>query len=336
MPLDDAQQFENHIPEAVRRQVERAEAIVRQLSPAAEPEDAGEAEPAATEPVAAEPAPAAPAAPPAPPPAEDWEQRYRTLQGKYDAETAQMRARLVSLENLLSTMQQPAREPAAPARSTAETTTVVIPPEDEQAYGADLIQAARRWAMAEVQPHIARLEETVRRLESGQQRVEVNTSQQRVEIGLDNDAELNGKWRAINQDPAFIAWLNDIDPFAGVKRFQLLTDACSRGDAVRVGKFFKAYIAEHTAVAPAPAPAPATPAPTPAAAAPTLESLAAPGRAAGPVPGSGAPAEKRVWSNREITAFYRDVQQGKYAGREADKIRIETDILAAASEGRVR
>jgi hypothetical protein len=43
-----------------------------------------------------------------------------------------------------------------------------------------------------------------------------------------------------------------------------------------------------------------------------------------------------VWTNTEISAFYRDVTAGKYRSREADRVRIETDIISAASEGRVR
>jgi hypothetical protein len=66
-----------------------------------------------------------------------------------------------------------------------------------------------------------------------------------------------------------------------------------------------------------------------------LEELAAPGRVAASGTNGGASPERRMWTNREIGAFYRDVQRGVFRGRQADKDRIEQDIIDAASEGRV-
>ena len=60
-----------------------------------------------------------------------------------------------------------------------------------------------------------------------------------------------------------------------------------------------------------------------------------PGRINGSAP-VGASNEKRVWSQRDITAFYRSIQQGKFEGKAAERLRQEQDIIAAASEGRIR
>src|SRR5215831_9378682 len=121
------------VPEQVRRQAARAEELQRELAagraasmgdepPGAEavPPEAGttgsEPPPA---PSGASPAPAAepPAAPPHPGPGRpptDWEQRYRTLQGKYDTEIAGFRAQVSGLERLIATMQHQPPQPAAP------------------------------------------------------------------------------------------------------------------------------------------------------------------------------------------------------------------------------
>lgn len=352
MPLDNAQEYANVIPEAVRRQAARAEEIARSIGAAPQPEGEGapaapEGTPAAeqvTEPViadggtivapAAPPAPATPAAPAAP--TVDWEQRYRTLQGKYDSEIPRLTGQVESLQQIISGMQERRPEPTpAPAAPPAqENTTVVVPQEDVETYGEELVSASRRWARAEVAKEIADLRNEITQLRGAQQQTAQMTTQEHVLNALDNDPSLTGKWRQVNEDPQFIAWLNQVDPFTGQQRKVLLRDAFSRGDVNRTGAFFKAYLAEHTAVTQDPPPAPPIP-PEPGAGRPSLEDLAAPGRASGPAP-AGAPAEKRIWSNQDISAFYRDVRRGVYEGREAEKLRLEQDIFAATTEGRIR
>lgn len=342
MPLDnqssDQVSYDNHIPEAVRRASARADDLARAVGAAGVPElePQPESMPLVAEPVAEPEQPQSQLLPePAPaPPEYDWEQRYRTLQGKYDREIPALHGRLASLEQLLAATQAPLRaEPATPV----PTTTVVIPPEDEETYGAELIAAARRWAMAEVQPRIAQLEHQLGELRGGQQQIRTETVQSRIERALDADSEIAVRWRELNHDPEFLAWLAQVDPFAGEPRQMLLNKAAGAGDAARCIRFFKTYLAEHTAVTqPSPAVSAQTaPVPAQAEPRPTLESLAAPGRPSGSAP-SGAPAEKRVWTNPQITAFYRACTNGDYRTREAEKIRIEEDIIAAAREGRIR
>jgi hypothetical protein len=284
----------------------------------------------------ADPAPPAPAAPAPAPQATDWEQRYRTLQGKYDAELPGLRAQVTNLERLIATMQSvPAAAPVAPAPATpAPAATTVVAPEDVEAYGQDLIDATQRWAAARYDATIADLRAEINALKGSTQRTEAQTTRQACLAALDADPDLAGKWRATNDDPKFLAWLDQVDPFIGRTRRDLLGEAYARGDAKRTGAFFKAFQAEHTVVTQAPPP-PVAQTPQPGAGRPTLEDLAAPGRASGPGP-SGATAEKRVWTTAQIQAFYRARTHGEFVGREAESLRIEQDIIAAATERRIR
>lgn len=339
MPLDNSE-YQPHVPDAVRRQAARADELARENGIAGVPE----LETLTEEPV--EPAePAEPSlettpepAPPADPPV-DWEQRYRTLQGKYDAEIGQvhdLRRQIDSMRLLLAQVNAP-RTPEPVAEARPATTTTVVPAEHVEAYGQDLIDAARQWARAEIAPELEQLRGELRDLRGGQQQTAQQQAQQRVEAQLSADPQLADKWQALNQDQEFIAWLNQVDPYTGAPRMEFFRDACSRGDGVRVGRFFKGYIAEHTAVSqPSPTPQPQTPA-EPVAERPSLEGLAAPGRAVGTgSPQGGAPAEKRLWTNDQIARFYRDRMHGVYEGREAEARALELDILAAAGEGRIR
>jgi hypothetical protein len=99
----------------------------------------------------------------------------------------------------------------------------------------------------------------------------------------------------------------------------LLREAFDRGEARRVRAFFAAY--GRVAVP---------------------DRLRAP--AAAPLPFSGgyqAPAKRtpdgrpRSWSRQQIADFYRAAAKGKFDGHEAEKRRIEQEIVSAAQEHRV-
>jgi hypothetical protein len=343
----DTSEFENRIPSAVRRASERADAIAREVGAAnvpgaddntpapgddsgqqqqVQPEgDGGTGDDTTTAPVV-EP-------PKTDQPTDNWEQRYRTLQGKYDAEIGQLRQQVGSLQHLLGQLQS---APPTPAVSTpSDTSSAAFTPtkEDVEAFGEDLITASRRWAQAEVRPVVERLERRITELQSGQSNIQQETAQARVMTSLDTDPELSGKWRDINMQPEFLSWLGQVDPFSGQQRMQLLQGAFASGDAVRTGSFFKAFVKEHTAVTNNSA-AVDTQTSADAGTQLPLENLAAPGRAAGQGQG-GASTEKRTITRKQVTDFYRDCAQGRYANNEAARLRLEADIFAAAAEGRI-
>lgn len=336
MPLDqtpNADLYANHIPAAVRRASQLADDMAREAGMTGAPD----ADPAVVDPPVVDPVVVDPLPTPVPTQTDDWEQKYRTLQGKYDAELPGLRQQVQSLERVIAAIQQPTQ---TPARAPAANTTVVVPPEDVEAFGEDLVAAARRWARAEMDPVIAELRATVDgikaqygQLETSQRQTVQMTAQQSVMAGMDAHPVHKGTWRATNDSPQFLAWLQEADPFSGQQRLQLLRDAYAAGNTPRVAAFFDAYNREQTGNQVPVTPAPHTPAP--GTGGPSLEDLAAPGRGNGPTP-PGAQPDKRVWSTPQITAFYRDVQRGVFNGRDAEKARLEADIINAAAEGRVR
>lgn len=353
---------ENVIPEAVRRSTARAEQIAREVGMANTP-DAPLEPPASDDvsgqgntPPAVETPPVVP--PVATPPAGDWEQKYRTLQGKYDSEIPGLRSQVNGLQQVLANLEtRPPQQPAKPDPAPAAT-TVVAPPtsEDLEAYGPELIDAVRRWVRSEVQPLMDELRTKVdglgsnfQKVETSQRQTAVTNAREFVKAALNNDQRLgalvagsDGKetrfWIKTNLEPGFIAWVQQVDPFSGQIRQPLLQGAFDSGQSDRVLAFFNAYLSEHTA-SQVPASDPAhTPPPQEqqGAGRPTLEDFAAPGRGSAAPPAVGATSEKRTWSQPEIAAFYRDVNRGVYAGRDADKLRTEQDIFAATTEGRIK
>ena len=333
MSESNAAEYANHIPEAVRRQSRRADEIAAQVNEAPPVEEVQE--PVAQEP-AQEPAPA-----PAPAPAveDDWKQKYLTLQGKYNSEVPGLRAELDGVRRVLATMNE---RPAPVAQPEPKTTTVVIPDKDVEEFGPDLIAAARRWARAELadlHTEVEQLKGKFTGMQQNHQQVVAATAQQSLMATMDADPTCNGRdgshysWRQVNDDPQFINWLQQPDPFSGHVRLAMLRDAFNAGQSSRMKAFFDTFVREQTVSSPPAAQATDTPAREPGR--PSLEDFAMPGRINGSAP-VGASNEKRVWSQRDITAFYRSIQQGKYEGKEAERLRTEQDLIAATVEGRIR
>lgn len=254
--------------------------------------------------------------PPAPPPAptsdspppkeDDWEHRFKVLQGKYNSEVPRlseankdMTKRLTALEQELQTAKA---KPPEPLVSAAEI--------DE--YGEGLIDVARRIAREELASKEGEIADLKTRLDQLLNH-STNTAQDAFFTTLDT---LAPDWKQINEDAAFIEWLSEIEPFAGATRQSLIGQAEQARDAKRVAKFFTTFAETRSAVA--------------TDADESLKRQVAPPRTRTPA----TPPGKKVWKRSEIADFYGRVRRGEVSDSEA--IAIEADITAASIEGRVR
>lgn len=300
-----------------------------------------------------EPAPPAPQPAPQPPPedpavrqafdpnvaAQDYYHRYISMQGRWRNATEQlerMQGELSALGNeLVRTQQMLANQPPPPhtnGHAPPPPITSLVTPADEQQFGSEVIDLARRVARETLAPELASLRGENEQLRSQVQR----TGKQGVFAVLD---ERVPNWRQINVAPEFKRWLSLPDVYSTEVRQRLLDAAVVAADAPRVVAFFTGFLREAAQGQPSqpqPAPLPAEPPPAHRQPPLSLETLAAPGRAR-PAPGEQPTAvDKPVYTRAQISKFYGDVRRGLYAGREAEKSAIERDIFAAQTEGRVR
>jgi len=269
----------------------------------------------------------------------DWKQKYNVLRGKYDAEVPRLseslrdaNIRINGLEDRIAGMTPaPAEEPEPAPRSD-------FTPEEIADYGEDLLDVigrkARSIVEAEYLPQMNQLNTELSSLKT-----QVGETGQKVAKQETNEvfAQLDGTvkdWRKVNVDPAFHVWLDQVDPFTGESRKNLMLNAFNRKNAHQVRAFFDKYAEENATVFQDPTAAPSGQGGKTTATL-DLENYIAPGqpRSGGDV---GAPKDKRVWTNTEIGSFYSDVQKGRYKTRPEDKARIEADIVAATREGRIR
>lgn len=331
------------IPEQIRKQSEAVAKLYEELNQtpdeASTPSEGGEVQQPAEADGQQDPAPA-------PPPAEQGrtgntnedqtaEQRYRTLQGMYNADTARLRAennqlaqRLTQLEGLLSSLsaqpQQPQSQPSAMEK--------LITDKDVEEYG-DSIEVMRRAAREELAARdrvIQDLQRTVSQLQTTLvPKVETVAHRQALNAEQMFWSELTAEvpdWREINADQGFHSWLLDVDPLSGVTRQTYLDAAQGQLDARRVAGFFKtwramngepvAHSSRNAAVS-------------------QLEKQVAPGR--GRTGGSTATSGNtaKTYTRADVAKFFDDVRKGLYKGREQERDRTERDIFAAQREGRI-
>ena len=263
-------------------------------------------------------------------PKESWEQKYKTLQGMYNADVPRLNAknrevsaRVSQLEQLLSTMQQ-STKPEEPV-----STDPLITDADMKEYG-DSIDVMRRAAREEVNTangRIAQLEKTIQQLQGFVPQVQQVQAQQQASSeqafwsGLSNEVP---NWQDINDNADFQSWLLSIDPLTGISRQTYLEDAQKNLDTRRVASFFAAWEKEFGT--------PETARENRSNSNSQLEKQVAPGRGR-----SGKPAsqESKNYSPADIQKFFDDVRKGKFKGREEERGRMERDIFSAQREGRI-
>lgn len=340
------------LPAAVQKQVDEANEIAAKLYP--KPDAAADDAPATPPAAATPPQPGSPPAdPPATPPVTqtppvDWEQRYKVLQGKYNAEVPRLtgqvrdlttnfnvlRDQLQATQMLLASLNQKA--PAgSPPSGEAPPSGRLVKDEEVREFGPDLYDFIRRTAaeavLPEVENRIRPVSEQVEKVASASNfaaREVAKTAEQKV---LDFLTAEIPEWGKLNEDPEFLAWLDLPDVFSGEKRADLLTRAYQRHDGPRVVAFFKSYLNEHGIVTPADKPAADPKAPQV-----DLKNLVAPGtQKAGTVDAQDG-ANKRIWTAAEIGKFYDECAKGKYSRNPKKAAEIEADIFRAQKEGRIR
>lgn len=328
------------LPKAIQAQVDNANRIVDDMNakPDAVAPDVVQDAPAPPEVTAAvQPVQAAPVAPqdaPAPK-VEDWEHKYRVLQGMFKAEVSrQVDTATRELKAQIEQVRAQAAAPQAP-QTVPDKSYSFVKAEEVEDYGADLLDAAARTAKEQYLPLIESLQAKLASLEGsvnrGSQRMAtveqatVVSARDRFFSQLDT---LQPTWETLNNDEGFLSWLDSADDLTGDTRRELFNKAHTALDSSRVAKFFAVYGAANGMASQAATPA--APANTMKPSVP-MENLQAPGK-----PRNAAPdAAKKTISRNEIAAFYDRQRRGAYRGKEADAARFEMEIFAAQAEGRI-
>ena len=313
------------LPRAIQKQVEDADAFVSQMTGQT---DNTETDPNSIQNTAPDPEPQQPISQEPEPksviPEETWERKYLTLKGMYDAEVprlhAQMRELNGQVQSLIAENATAKAQQFAPQPTSSNT---LITEQDKEAFGSDLldlIDRASEQKVAEFRGHNSQLMEEIKELKGKLGNVserQVVSDQDRFVAKL---AAQVPNWETLNVDQGFLAWLAEVDPIYGLPRQVALSNAYESSDADRTATIFKQYQGML--------------APTQQRPSQQLQSQVAPTRSrASSAPATSA-GDKPIYSQDQIANFYNEWIKGHIDPAEAE--RIEKDINAAYSEGRIR
>lgn len=268
---------------------------------------------------------------------ESFLQKYKTLQGMYNAEVPrlhqqnkEMQQRVQQMEQLLASLSS--QSPAATPATTSVPAERLVTDKDVEEYG-DSIEMMRKVTREELGSLMGRISQMEKMLNQFQANVvpQVQAVAQKQAVSAEQQfwADLSASvsnWREINDNQNFQSWLLEVDPLTGISRQTYLEDAQRSLDARRVANFFRAWLESNgqATVAQTRSRAPA----------PELEKQVAPGRSKNT--GTSQSNKSRTYTPDDIKKFFNDVRAGKYKGREQERDRIERDIFAAQRENRIQ
>ncbi len=272
------------------------------------------------------------------PNSETYAQKWRTLQGMYNAEVPRLHANNRELQSRVSQMEQllsslSSQPTQAPAHAQAP---VLVSDKEKEEYGESL-DVMRKVSREELVPMIGKLaamENAIQQIAANLnttivpqvQRVAHQQALSAEDRFWNQLAQAIPSWQQMNNDPDFQSWLLEVDPMTGTSRQLYLEQAQANLDVNRVAAFFHTFSQATGKYRP-------NANAQPNRSASELERQVAPGRGRG----TNAPTGQgsRQYSPEDIKSFFNDVRQGKYKGREAERDRIERDIFAAQRDGRI-
>jgi len=248
---------------------------------------------------------------------ETWEGRYKTLQGKYDAEiprlaqaNADLRAEVAYLKGKLETIDK--QPDTAPSISNPKL-------EEFKKDYPDIYEYVQEMQKELGLP--SSIEDKVKQLTEVTQKTAVD----RFYEGLDSQVP---KWRDINQDPAFAEWLKNEDRYTGLTKFELLSTAYNNLNVRLVANMFQDYQGNNE-------PAGKT-SDSGTGKAVDKSKFVAPGttKKSGEVDKTGSQPQK-IYTKSEIDRYYRDVALNRTKYTPEQKAAKEEEFFKAIQENRV-
>lgn len=310
------------LPQAIQNQIDRADQLVSSFS---EVPSEGDTQVAISQPPQPVQQPAVPISQVQQPAqhTENFEARFHSLRGKYDAEVPrlaqQVREQTAAIQTLIAENQ------TLKHRTEQVQQQPLVTDADKQAFGDDLVDMVDRVAKQNSQAVEYRLEQLKR--ENEQLKGQIGNVNEQVAVGVKDRflQQLTAAvpdWQAVNTDHGFLVWLGETDPVYGLPRQAGLTNAYDQLDAARTARIFETYKQLSGQ---------STPAKTPRQ---ELQSQVAPTRSRNTATPATDTATTRIWTQAEIAAFYSDQRRGNLTDDAA--ARMELELQAAVTEGRVR
>jgi len=295
------------LPRQVEQQLAEVDDIEKRMAePEAQPEELPEEQPGETPAAVPEPAPQRDV---------DWEHKYRTLQGMYDAEVPRLHQQVKELSRRLDEVaSKPVQEPAAKPQ--------LVTNDDVETFGQDLIDVQRRVAKEVFEEHVIPLQKQLAEVkqENDQLRNSVkDTDARTVQTSFDTRLHrLVPDFESLNRDPAWVAWLSQVDPILRAPRRAVAQQAFNAGDAEGVAHYVNLFRNAAST--------------TQSTKQRELERQVAPARNASP---STTTATGKTYSTTDVERAFQKVATLNKLGKFDEANKLEAELTQAYADGRV-
>ncbi|MBI9090720.1 MAG: hypothetical protein JEZ12_16000 [Desulfobacterium sp.] len=340
--------MKNFLPASVKAAAERSDALIKGLNGTPEGTDPASAEPGKTpdgntpsDPNAAPTKDPAPATLPIEKSTEDFETKYRTLQGKYNAEIPRLNEQVRTLTSRVSfltgenaSLKADKNNNADPNGSDAGDGNSRLNPDDLGKYGEEFGAMATRVnslideneALKEQLGTVSGRVDTVKETQgqTDYNRYMGTVAKQVTDLGRD--------FNQLNADPDFLTWLQDIHAFTGQPRHASLQAAEANLDVERTMGIFKEYLGLDPTKKQSNK-KPDTKEPKPTVPTPNLQPDHKPSGSDITPPMS---TSEQIWTRGKAKQLYEAKARGDWRGKDAEFKALEADMFAAQTEGRFR
>ena len=273
---------------------------------------------------------------------DDWEQKYKTLQGMHQADQQRLATelqardqRLASMEQTLANVQGQNNAISQMVRQNENKPEPMLNSELIEGAGPEVTQYVEAVLHDHISPYlneISNLRQQIGQVGNAYQHSQAQLDAIRQDAQRANEthyyAHLKSSvpgYEQVNVDPKFMEWLQKPDDFTGRTRREILGHAHQAQDAQMVSNMFNSYLRDsggNNAGA--------------IGMNNSYHSQIAPPRGYGTPPRNGAAnGNGRQWTRDEISKFYADKTSGSL-NMDAEKIAAtERDIFRASAEGRI-
>lgn len=315
------------LPEAVRRQGERADELIKAAQ--AQQADTGANPPANLAAVPGGTTQDQVAQPTQGPAANEdtWKRKYESLAGKYNAEIKQPKGELLERVAQLSADNARLVRELQALQATPKVQPPARKPVDDTYLESVRTEYPEIAPALEAQHHMLTAKDgEIDHLRGQVEQLTTAQLQAREDRYLAELAGLVPNWEQVNARKDWADWLLAVEPASGRDYDALLKEAHAAGNAARVAWFFKQFAAGSNARPQAPAD--------------PREQIVQPdtrGASAGDPAHDGRP----VYQKSDIQRFYTELARGReaykrrYTLTEAQLVALDADIMAAGQDGRI-
>lgn len=298
----------SELPEAVRLQAERADAITKELADGQNADTSQETPTEASSEHVEHTDPVDPAQP-----RDEWKDKYSTLQGKYNHEVPRLHADIRQMREQMQAMNQQLQSKQQEMETPAQAD---LNPDAFDEYGEEFKQMAQ--TVQSQKAEIAKLHGAMGEVVQGQNQ----TKNERFWAEIER---LVPDWRERNQNPNFLQWLGESNPGSRESRQTVLESAQHSFDASRVAELMNAWPGKQVS----------------AKKQSSIESQVAPGRSG--TNANGNTPSQPTYSRGDIAEFYKLSAtsgfpfsfKGKMITSEEEARAVSRDISVASGEGRI-